>query len=310
MKQVFLPVLLIISASALAIRFILDSNFGTGPLLYVLVPFTISVVLYFATRKNKGEGLWWQYLNHMLIATIIFLATSGLLMEGFICVLMFMPIYYFFVSCGYLFAWMMQRSRERKDSQMRVYVLPAFVFVLASEGLLPSTTIQREQTATYVTVTNQSVETLKSNMAAPIIFTGKRNWFLRLFPIPDQVQTGTLVAGDVHNLHFTYKKWVFGNYHEGEMDIKIMAVEPNHIQTKILSNTSYFAHYAKIYGTDVYFTPLPNGQTQISLTVKYRRLLDPAWYFGPMQDYATKQSAKYLVENVIVRENTTADRGS
>lgn len=307
MKNLILPILLLIGASALIIRLVLDSGFSTGTLLYIVVPFAISVVLYFLMHQKrdagKAQGIWWDYLNHMLIATIVFLATSGLLMEGFLCVLMFMPIYYFFVTMGYLFSWLAQRSRDKGDGQMRAYVLPALVMMLASEGMLPSTTVQRDMTATYVMVSGQSVEQLKANMAAPISFPAERNWFLRLFPIPDEVSAGTLVAGDVHNLHFTYKKWIFGNFHTGEMDIRINTVEPLHIQTEILRNTSYFSHYVQIYGTDVVFTPLPNGQTQVSLTVKYKRLLDPAWYFAPMQDYATKQSAKYLVENIIVREN-------
>lgn len=314
MKKVLLLLILLTGASALIIRLILDSGFSTGTLLYIVVPFTISVALYLLLREmrnaGKSKGIWWDYVNHMLIATIIFLATSGLLMEGFLCVLMFMPIYYFFVTLGYLFAWIALRKRERDDINMFAYALPVLVLMLASEGLHPSTTVQRDKTATFVMVTDQSVVQLKANMAAPIVFPAKRNWFLRLFPIPDKVQTGTLVAGDVHNLHFTYKKWIFGNYKSGDMDIRISVVDPLHIQTEILRNTSYFSHYTKIHGTDVYFTPLPGGQTQVSLTIKYTRLLDPAWYFGPMQDYATKQSAKYLVENVIVRESATATEES
>lgn len=309
MKHLFLPLLLVIVASASVIWVILESGFSTGTLLYIIVPFAISVVLYFLMHqmrdegRAKAKGIWWDYANHMLIATIVFFATSGLLMEGFLCVLMFMPIYYFFVTLGYLFSWLALRKREKDDINMFAYALPVLVMMLASEGLVPSTTVPRDKTATYIMVTDQSVAQLKLNMAAPISFPAERNWFLRLFPIPDEVSAGTLVAGDIHNLHFTYKKWIFGNYQSGEMDIKTTAVEPLHIQTEILRNTSYFSHYAKIHGTDVAFTPLADGQTQVSLTVKYERLLDPAWYFGPMQDYATKQSAKYLVENVIVREN-------
>jgi len=303
MKHIIWPLILVTTASALIIRLILVSGWRTSTLLYIIVPFVISVVLYILLKKAKGKDRNWGYPKHLLVSTIIFLATSGLLMEGFICVLIFMPIYYFFITIGYAFLWGATRPSKNKDGRMKVYILPALVLVLASEGLHPFTTPSRDQSATYVTLTNQSVAKLKENMAAPIVFPDERNWFLRLFPIPNQVNAGTLVAGDVHNLHFTYRKWVFGNDHHGNMDIRIVAVEPLHIQTEILHDSSYFSHYVKVYGTDVYFTPMANGQTQISLTVKYKRLLDPSWYFGPMQDYATKQSAKYLVENIIVRES-------
>ena len=88
------------------------------------------------------------------------------------------------------------------------------------------------------------------------------------------------------------------------MDILISKVNATHIQTRITKNTAYLANYAKIEGTDVHFTPLDNGGTEVSLTVKYERSLDPVWYFGPMQKIAAEQSAKYLVDNIIIREPT------
>lgn len=283
---------------------ILDSDFSNSTLLYILVPFCISIALYFLTKNNSQEGHLRQYFNHLRYATIVFLATSAVLMEGFLCVLMFMPIYYFFVTLGYFFGWLFS-SGKKKDNEIGVYVLPLLVMVLVSEGLLPLTTLPRDNTATYQTTTSQSVAALKQNMANPIVFPANRNGFFSLFPLPDKVQAGTLELNDVHNLHFTYKKWGWGNFDTGEMDILIARNDPLHIETKILKNTAYLSHYMEIEGTDVRFLPLKNGDTQITLTVKYKRLLDPAWYFGPMQKTAAKQSAKYLVENIIVRDAKT-----
>lgn len=58
-----------------------------------------------------------------------------------------------------------------------------------------------------------------------------------------------------------------------------------------------------IDGTQVDFTPLPDGRTKVALTVHYERALDPAWYFGPMQRFAVEQSAQYLIEQVIARND-------
>jgi len=46
-------------------------------------------------------------------------------------------------------------------------------------------------------------------------------------------------------------------------------------------------------------TPLADGTTEVSLTIRYRRTLDPAWYFGPVQRKAIGESADYLLENII-----------
>jgi hypothetical protein len=38
--------------------------------------------------------------------------------------------------------------------------------------------------------------------------------------------------------------------------------------------------------------------TRVTWTLQYRRDLDPAWYFGPMEHYATQLAAGYLIDTV------------
>jgi hypothetical protein len=303
MNRTSLTLMFLIGAAALVIRSLLDSQFGQGTLLYLLVPFGISILLSTLTRPSARPGKWWEYLNHLRLATIIFLATSAFLFEGFLCVMMFMPIYYISVTLGYLFTRALDRHREDGEGggTFRAYAIPLLVLMLVSEGLTPQTTVPRARTATWVATSNQDIAALKANMAAPIRFSAGRPWFLSLFPLPDRIEAGSLGVGDIHRLHFTYKKWFFTNFQQGEMRVRIAAVEPQHIRTEILSNSAYLAHYMKVEGTDVRFTPLDGGGTRIALTVKYQRLLDPAWYFGPMQQLAAEQSARYLVETIIIR---------
>ena len=296
-SKYIVPLMFITGFSFLAIRAILNSRFATTNLLYLLIPFLISLLIYFFTRRINSSSVGAMYINHLRVSTIVFLFTSAFLMEGFLCVLMFMPIYYFIVTIAFIFAWLLQdRSKHKAMS------LPVIVLFLSVEGLTPQTTFPRQNLATYVVETPQDIDTLKQNMAAEISMPKKRGWFLRLFPLPDKIKAGTLGEGDVHNLHITYKKWGFGNFSRGEMDILISQVSDNHIQTRITKNTAYLSHYMNIEGTEVHFTSLENGNTQVSLTVKYERLLDPFWYFGPMQKLAAKQSAKYLVDTIITKE--------
>ena len=201
------------------------------------------------------------------------------------------------VVIGFIFAWLFRdRSSHKSVSLLLIIVL------ISIEGLTPQTSFVRHKEATYITTTYQNISQLKANMASEIIMPKQKDLFLRLFPLPDKIKAGSLAQGDIHNLHFTYKKWFFTNLSTGEMDVLISKVGEKHIQTRIIKNTAYMSHYANIKGTDVYFTPLDNGKTKISLTVKYERLLDPYWYFGPLQQLAAEQSAKYLVENIIAKE--------
>lgn len=301
------PLVFVIGAASLTIRAMLDSEFGHGTLLYVVVPFVLSMALYALTRGSARPGRIWDYLNFLRSATIVFLVTSAFLFEGFLCVLMFMPIFYVMVTIGYLFGWMLDRNRDGGGGggRLGVVTIPVLVALLATEGLVPATTVPRDRTATYSAVVPGDAAALQRNMAAPIVFPGVRPWFVRLFPLPDRVEAGSLGVGDTHRLHFTYKKWFLTNYQTGEMVVRIAQVAPRHIRTQVLGNTSYLSHYMRIDGTDVRFDPVEGAsgaaQTRVTLTVRYRRLLDPAWYFGPMEQLAAEQSARYLVDSIIVR---------
>lgn len=208
--------LLIIGISTLTLRFLLDSRFGTSTLVYILIPFLISLALAFFTKSSRRRRWGWRFLNHMRISTIVFLATSVLLFEGFICVLMFMPIYYLFVGAGFLVAYL-ARDKTLDDlpeypidddvtDVFKVSAIPTLVMVLVMEGLFTVTTVPRPATATFVADSPLSVAELQANMAQPITFPSERNWFLQLFPMPDRIEAASLGEGHIHTLGFTYKR--------------------------------------------------------------------------------------------------------
>jgi hypothetical protein len=294
-----------IGVATLTIRAILDSDFRNSTLLYLLVPFGVSILLHELTPVREGESVRGGLGRHLRDATIIMLGSSALLFEGFICVLFFMPIYYLLVLLGFAFTTMARGGGDDDEGggpRIGAYAIPLGVLLLSIEGLTEPTTVQRYREATHVAVVNASVAQLQANMARPIAFPKERNWYLSIFPLPHKVEAGTLKAGDVHRLHFEYRRWFFANIHRGEMHLRIAEVSPRRIRTEILRDDSYLSHYMRIEGTEVNFTELGDGRTRVALTVKYRRLLDPYWYFGPLQQAAAKRSAEYLIQSIIARE--------
>lgn len=290
----------IVGAATLTSRAVLDSSFRNSTLLYLLIPFAISIALHLTTSVNEGDTVGARYNRHMKAATIIMLGSSALLFEGFLCVLFFMPIYYLMVSIGFLFSYLSGRDG---GGHAGAYAIPLIVVLLAVEGLTGPTTVPRYNEATYTRILPGSIASLQANMAKPIEFEARRHWFLWLFPMPTRVQAGTLRAGDVHRLHFVYRRWFFTNVQRGDMAIRIAEVSPSRIRTEIVQNDSYLSHYMKIDGTEVRFREMAGGRTQVSLTVKYHRLLDPSWYFGPMEQLAARQSARYLIDTIIARKD-------
>ena len=300
-RPAIMPILFLLGPVFLLMRALLDSSFRNTTLVYIAVPFGISILLHVLTFRAYETSTLWRYLNHMRDATIIMLATSAFLFEGFVCVVMFMPIYYFFVTLGFFFNWLIDRQRASNSHKLGAYGVTAIIAFVCLEGFVEPLTMQRTTEATYSMVVEGDIETLKNRMAQPIAFEGERHWFLSVFPLPVSVEAGSLKAGDVHRLRFVYNRWFFTNTHEGEMKLRIASVGDDFVRTEILKNTSYLASYMTLKGTEVQFEAIDDGRTNVSLTIEYDRLLDPYWYFGPLQHFAAELSAKYLIETVIER---------
>ena len=301
-KPIWIRYLLIVGFFFLVTRLILDSRFAHTSLLYCLVPYCVAIVIYLFLPQPQGRYRWQRFGRHMFSAIIVMLATSTLLFEGFLCVLMFMPIYIVFAIIGFALAPKEWPTKTTADV-FRVSIVPVIIAVISLEGVNSSLSLEREHSVTRSSIVSLSPQQIHENLSQPIHLDAERPAFLSIFPLPSRVEAGSLNQGDIHKAHFKYKRWGLDgvNVKTGETWLKISAVEPLHISTEIIKDTSYFAHYLTIYGTDIALKPLNETETEITLTIHYRRDLDPAWYFGPLQKTAIKQSGDYLIENVIAR---------
>lgn len=301
-KPIWIRYLLIIGFFFLVTRLILDSSFAHSSLLYCLVPYCVAIVIYLFMPQPQGRYRWQRFGRHMFSAIIVMLSTSALLFEGFLCVLMFMPIYIFFAVIGFALA-PKEWPTTNVSNVFRVSIVPLIIAVISLEGVNSSLSLEREHSVTRTHIVKLSPHQIHKNLSEPIHLDAKRPAFLSIFPLPTKVQAGSLQQGDIHKAYFKYKRWrVDGvNVKTGETWLKIASVEPLHIQTEVMKDTSYFAHYLTIHGTDIRLMPIDSNTTQVSLTIHYRRELDPAWYFGPLQKTAIKQSGDYLINHVIAR---------
>lgn len=305
-KPVWIRYLLLIGVFTLLTRIILDSRFSTTAMLYILVPYLVSVAVYFFVPRKPSRSRMRRFVNHMISAIIIMFATSAILQEGFLCVLMFLPIYTFF--CAITYALMPRDPIDTEDvgSVFKASFTPLLIILMSFEGVNQTFSFNRDETVTRTRIVNLDVDAIKRNLAMPIHMEEGRSRFLSIFPLPYEVQAGSLNAGDVHVAKFAYKRWLISNVHYGQTHVKIAEVGPHHVVTEIIRDDAYFSHYMTIDGTRIDFTPLDEGRTQVSLTINYTRKLDPAWYFGPLQKRAVTESADYLIANVIARDKPDA----
>ncbi len=297
----------LIGLFAFITRLVLDSDFRHTGILYLLIPYLVSVSVYLFIPYPSGTTRWGRFGRNVLGPLLIMLGTSVLLFEGFLCVLMFLPIYLFVVFLTFLVMVIFPPKKD-KSTVFKSSLLPLVIGIASLEGVWQTTSANREYTVTKSIVTQLTVAEIHENLKRPIHLDAKRSRFLSLFPLPTRVEAGSLETGDIHKAFFTYKRWGIDGFNvkEGETWVKIAEVSDDYIRTEVIKDTSYFSHYLTVHGTEIRIKKIGLNQTQVELVVHYRRDLDPIWYFGPMQKTAMKESAEYLLTHVITKEKNNA----
>jgi len=291
--------LLAIGLSAFVIHLLFLWNLHQSALLYMLVPYSISCGLVWFRSYNTPKDVHQRFGKHIVSALILMFATSIVLREGFVCVVMFMPIYLFFVIIGYCFAVFGTRSKQTRKYST---VVPLIVVLVSLEGTSDVLTLPTDTYIEVSAVSSLSVTQIKLNLAKPFNLQKKRHWLISIFPMPYHIDAGSLSAGDVHKIYTRYHRWFIGNTHEGQADLLIKNVSNTRITTEILNDSTYFSNYLKVKGTEINLTSLVGGNTKIRLRIDFERQLSPAWYYQPLQKYAVRKMADLLIKEVMIRE--------
>jgi hypothetical protein len=187
-------------------------------------------------------------------------------------------------------------------STLGIQILPLFMLISAFEGVSPELSYPRHEQVTVTRVVQSNIADIKQNLIQPIHLQKPQPWFLKLFPMPHTIKAETLTAGDVHEVHFKYYRWFFTNLHEGRMLLEITEVDVDRIKTTILEDTSYISNYLQLKGTEIKLDKIDNQHTRITLTIAFKRTLDPYWYIAPVERYGISKIANLLVSQVIAHE--------
>lgn len=293
--------LIIVGVASLAIQLLLRYEYDHSALLYLAVPYGVAVLITLLRPYEEPDNWWRGYVSHSVSALVVFLASSVVLFEGFICVLFFMPIYFLVVTLAFLANWIAVAIRARR-SKTYATAIPLLIAILSLEGTSESTTFERLNTATASATTSHSPELLLQNLARPFVLAESDHWMLGLFPMPHTIEAGSLQVGDIHRVHTRYHRWFVTNTHEGQIALRIDAVTPRSVSASFIRDTSYFSSYVRLIGSEVNLETDANGLTHVSITVSYERRLDPAWYFQPIQQYAIQTMAAHLIEEILIRD--------
>ncbi|MGS2718029.1 hypothetical protein ACVBE9_07650 [Eionea flava] len=293
-----LTLLAIVLVASLLFHGVLNSRVSGSAFLYIGIPFLIALMLVFSVKKIDKPSLKRRFWSLVRDAFIVMLASSAILLEGFLCVIMFMPIYFFIVLLAFIIIVIYEKHANKKN-KLHIHILPILLLVSALEGIHPDLSFNRYNEVTSTQVISADIQQIKRSLMQPVDLQDKRGWFLSIFPMPYKVEAKALQAGDIHKIHYRYHRWILTNTHEGHVLLKIAEVKDDYIRTEVVEDTSYLSNYMKSHGTEIRLKPIDDNNTEVTLTIKYERLLDPSWYFGPLQAYGVKQTADYLIAKMM-----------
>ena len=98
-----------------------------------------------------------------------------------------------------------------------------------------------------------------------------------------------LETGDKWRIHFAG-----GEGKPGDLSAEVIESGPTRIRVARVSDTSHIAHW--LDWKDAEWTIAPSGTgSRVTLSMRYRRLLDPAWYFKPIERYGVKIAGEYFL---------------
>jgi hypothetical protein len=284
---------LIILISSLVIYYgeyygpIKSSPLYNSALLYLGVPIIISLTSLFISKTSK-----YLVSKTILIISLLLLLSALILQEGFVCVAMAAPIFYL---VGIFSAISIKKAKQKNKLYSSGLIL---LILLSFEGVSNKTTFNRYNEVSYTKTIPLSIAKIKHNLSNSIEFDNKPSGLLKLFPMPVKINAGSLNEGDIHTVDYVYNKWITSNPTYGSMQITLEEVSDFRVKTSI-EDESYLSSYIELHGTEINFLPISDNQTKITLTIKFDRLLDPYWYFEPIERFALKKKAKFLIEEIM-----------
>lgn len=296
----WLAILLLIGIGSVAVHLLVRHDLDSSALLYVGLPYLGALAIVIVRPAKSRERWWHAYRDFSLTSLIVLLASSVVLFEGFVCVLLFLPIYFLVVSVAFFGAWLSNRSQGSGGRTLGM-VLPVVVLSSSFEGSTEILSAERIAQAEASRIVEMPPEQIMGNLLLPIELDTDRNWLLTIFPMPYRVDAESLEEGAIHRMHTRYHRWFVTNTHDGEVHLEIVHFEPDRLRTRVVHDSSFFATYLTQLGSELTLTRTANGRTEIRLRLEYRRNLDPAWYFHPLQQFAMREMAAFFIDEVLVR---------
>lgn len=280
-------VALVLAAASIIYRLLILGHLEQTALMFTGLPLVLALLISLIPPAKSVTGTIMKGISYFLLLLGI------LVVEGFVCILMASPLFY---AIGFIIGIFADKARAQKDLNRRfkLVVLPALI-LMSMEGITGSLSFPRDEEIIITRDLPMPPDKAREQLAkGPEFDLTELPPYLKLgFPSPREIQGTGLDRGDTWRIHFAG-----GEGKPGDLVAQVVESSPGHIRVTKTSDTSHIAHWLNWQEADWKLEPSTKGTT-ITLTIRYRRLLDPAWYFKPIQRYGVRNAGNYFIDQTF-----------
>jgi hypothetical protein len=279
-----------LAVSSLLYRALVMTQKEQTALMFIGLPTVLALLLCAAPPTKTVTGSIMKGISLFLLMLAI------LLIEGFICILMAAP---FFYSIGFIVGIFADKARAQKEISRMHCAVVAVILLCSLEGINERFSFQRDEVIEVSCLHHASMEETVATLArGPRFDWWQLPTYLKMgFPYPVKIQGDGLKNGDRWQIDFAG-----GEGKPGSLVAQVICSESGHYVVKKISDGSHISHWMDWQQAEWFLIPQANGGTEVRLRMSYRRLLDPAWYFAPVQRYGVGLAGEYFLEQTFRKE--------
>ena len=285
-----------VAVASLAFRAFSAQGLQQTSALFVGIPTFLATAVVLFTTPRTAIGVACKAVTVGLLVSLIFLG------EGLLCVAMSAPLFYAVaVFVGRLFPDAIA-SAPGARRQPRVYGLALLALLpLSVEGVHDRWSFSRHEAVSVTRIVPVGEADVRQALLALPRFDRTLPAYLRAgFPRPTQVAIDRSGPRPRWIVHMRGGETRLNGQEPAPGDLVLELVDDGarSLTWRAVSDTTHMTHFLDWDEASVSWHPIDSVTTRVTWTLRYRRGLDPAWYFGPWERYAVRLAAGYLIDAV------------
>jgi len=244
---------------------------------FVLIPGTMAAILALIPLNEDRTAF-----SITRAVTIVVLASSVIVREGFICVLMATPI----IAIVVLAIAALMRLVSKSPTALLV---PVLLVGFGSEGL--TWDVNRDVSATESRIIAASDDDLWAALESPAALPDIEPLLFALpFPEPTEVVGAGVELGDVREVRFDPG---------GVLELTVVDRGERHVEWDVTSDTTPMSGWMTFHTVRAEWGYTADG-TELVIAIDADRELAPGFYFGPLQRWGVAEMADVLADMIEV----------